>query len=258
MKHLITTSIMILLTTFTFLLETGAAKAQSFQPYKSGVIAYHGYQFPIVPGTNEWKQLGYAQRVESLQVPSDTLNQMSTTRLLETCLYYPFNIDIIAFDDHLMGYAQIKNQFNGYSVLLSRPDFVQCLIELYNSREVSLVEQMTVDYEKGRLSFDFQLMEYLFTDAAVLASPSQSEQIAYLLVQKMDQKSLYSSIFSSVSLPITALAIGRCFQQCGFLTDSQRNTLDSFLQGKNIINNTDLLYLFDKARELFKSNSTND
>lgn len=258
MKQKNTNVIMILCTTFTCLFWAGAARAQSFQPYKSGIIAYHGYQFPVVPGTDEWKQLGYAQRVESLQVPTDTLNQMSTTRLLETCLYYPFNIDIIAFDNYLKGYDHIKSQFNGYSELLNRSDFVQCLIDLYNGRDASFVKQLTNDYEKGRYSFDFQLMEYLFTDAAMLASPSQSEQIVCLLIKKTDQKSQWTNVFSSVPPPITALAIGRCFQRCHLLSDYQGNTLDSFLQGKTTINNTDLLYLFDKARELFKSNSTND
>lgn len=238
----------ILLFLFLLLAAEGTLRAQSFQPYESGILSYHGYQFPIVPGSEEWKSMGHLQRVASLQLPLDTLNQMSTARLLETCLYYPFNIDIIAYDNHLVGYECMKNQFNGYLELLKRQDFIQCLVSLYNDREITLVDQMTDDYEKGRYSFDFQMMEYLFTDAAELASSNQSKQIITLIIQKTDQKSYYSSIFSSVSLPITAIAIGRCFQQCNDLYDYQGNTLESFLQ-KGIVNYADICYLLEKARK---------
>lgn len=42
---------------FLLLAVAGVARAQTFQPYKSGVIAYHGYSYPIVPGTDEWKSI---------------------------------------------------------------------------------------------------------------------------------------------------------------------------------------------------------
>ena len=112
MKHTITTLFLLLL-----LAVAGMAKAQSFQPYKSGVIQYHGYAYPIVPGTETWKQIDYPQRVASLQLPVDTLRNISTARLLETCLYYPFNIDIFAFDDQLGSFGRVKHQFNGYAEL---------------------------------------------------------------------------------------------------------------------------------------------
>ena len=80
MKHTITTLFLLLL-----LAVADMAKAQSFQPYKSGVIPYHGYAYPIVPGTETWKQIDYPQRVASLQLPVDTLRNISTARLLETC-----------------------------------------------------------------------------------------------------------------------------------------------------------------------------
>ena len=34
-----------------------------------------------------------------------------------TCLYYPFNIDIFAFDDQLGSFGRVKHQFNGYAEL---------------------------------------------------------------------------------------------------------------------------------------------
>jgi hypothetical protein len=103
MKHVVTILCLLLL-----LAVAGAARAQSFQPYKSGVIPYHGYAYPVVPGTEAWKNIDYPQRVASLQLPADTLQNISTARLLETCLYYPFNIDIFAFDDQIGSFGRVK------------------------------------------------------------------------------------------------------------------------------------------------------
>lgn len=99
---------------------TTAASAQTFLPYNSRVITYHGYSFPVVPGTEAWRSIGYAQRVASLQLPADTLQSISTDRLLETCLYYPFNIDIFAFDNQIASFRRVKEQFNGYVELYQR------------------------------------------------------------------------------------------------------------------------------------------
>ena len=120
------------------LVAAGAALGQTFRPYKSGIVPYHGYSFPIVPGTDEWKSISHAQRVASLQLPADTLQSISTARLLETCLYYPFNIDIFALDDQIHSFNRVKEQFNGYAELYRRADFVQELMNLYNSKSVSL------------------------------------------------------------------------------------------------------------------------
>lgn len=186
--------------TFLFLLLSGISRGQGFQPYKSGVITYHGYAYPVVPGTEEWKALGHRQRVESLQLPMDTLHNISTPRLLETCLYYPFNIDIFAFDDQMASFGRIKEQFNGYAELYQRPDFVQCLIDFYYSRDVVQINLITDDYEKGRYSFDFLILEYLFDDVAQQVSTTQHAQIMTLLSKKMEQKKLFPYVYSGTTI----------------------------------------------------------
>ena len=227
----------------------GMAKAQSFQPYRSGVIQYHGYVYPVVPGTETWKNIDYPQRVASLQLSDDTLRSISTERLLETCLYYPFNIDIFAFDDQIGSFGRVKNQFNGYTELYQRADFVQRLISLYNSRNVSFVDQIAVDYDRGLYAFDFKIMEFMFSDAAILASDAQAAQIAALLMEKMGQKAQNRVYGSSNRIPL-GLAIGRCLQRTNAFADYQGSTLQGFLQSGKLANPSDLDYIFNKARTL--------
>lgn len=188
---------------------TSIAKTQPFQPYKSGIIAYRGYSFPVIPGTDTWKNLNHTQRIASLQLPADTLHSISTERLLETCLYYPFNIDIFAFDDHISSFGRVKEQFNGYAELYQRADFVQQLISLYNARDVAFVNQIEGDYDKGLYSFDYHIMEFMFTDAVLLATDTQAAQIAVMLVGKKEQKTQYS-VYGNVNNKIVDFAIEKC------------------------------------------------
>lgn len=239
-------------TVFLLLLVVSVAaqtQAQTFQPYKSGVIAYHGYFFPVVPGTEEWKSISHTQRVASLQLPADTLQSISTARLLETCLYYPFNIDIFALDDQIYSFNRVKDQFNGYGELYQRTDFVQELIGLYASRNVAFVNQIEIDREQGHYTFDYHYLEYMFTDAALLASDTQASQIAALLYEKKEQKKQYS-VYGSTNRMVIALAIGRCLQRTNAFTDYQGTTLPAFLQSGKLTNASDLDYIYAKVRNL--------
>ena len=229
------------------LVAAGMAKAQNYQPYKSGVIAYHGYSFPIVPGTDEWKSINHTQRVASLQLPADTLQNISTARLLETCLYYPFNIDIFALDDQIYSFNRVKEQFNGYAELYQRADFVQQLMNLYGSRNVAFVSQMEIDRDQGHYAFDYHIMEFMFTDAVPLASDTQAAQIAAMLNSKKEQKTQYS-VYGSTNRMVIALAIGRCLQRTSAFSDYQGSTLQAFLQSGKPTNASDLDYIYSKVR----------
>ena len=233
---------------FLLVTTTGLAIAQTYRPYKSGVITYHGYSFPIVPGTETWKSISYNQRVASLQLPADTLQNISTARLLETCLYYPFNIDIFALDDQMYSFNRVKEQFNGYAELYQRTDFVQELMNLYSSRSVSFRNQMEVGYEKGYYASDYCILEFLFTDAASLASDTQAAQIATMLYEKKEQKVQCS--YGNINKVMIALAIGRCLQRSDAFSDYQGTTLPAFLQSGKLIAASDLDYIYSKARNL--------
>lgn len=229
---------------------TSVVKAQTYQPYKSGIIAYHGYSFPVVPGTDEWKNISHNQRLASLQLPADTLQSISTARLLETCLYYPFNIDIFALDDQIYSFNRVKEQFNGYAELYQRTDFVQELIDLYSSRNVDFVNQIGLDYDRGLYAFDFHILEFLFIDAANQASDMQTVQIAYTLYAKMEQKTHYDVYEGSTNYTMFALAIGRCLQRTNAFSDYQGTTLQTFLISGKLTNASDLDYIYAKARNM--------
>ena len=162
--------------------------AQSFSPYKTEAIIYTGYSFLIFPKSNEWRNMSDSQRIESLQLSNDTLQNISTSRLLETCLYYPLNIDAFMNDDVVVGFKKIKSQFNGYEELFGRDDFFQVLMELYSSRDVDFIEQIDSDYDRGQYSFDYRIMELMMHEILDEVSNQRSNQIVELVSEKQSQR----------------------------------------------------------------------
>ena len=187
-----------LIALFLLLVFAGSLKAQTeFAPYKSNVISYNGYSFPIIPGSDIWKNTSYSQRVEMLQIPVDTLKNISTQRLLETCLYYPFNIDIFLCDNQSEGFYKVRNQFNGYVELFQRDDFIQELITLYSSRDVCFVENINNDYERGQYSFDYKIMEIMMLETLDSVPNQRSNKMANIVSEKQSQKAAYKEYYSN-------------------------------------------------------------
>ena len=171
--------------------------SQEFVPYKTNVIRYNGYSFPVYPKSSAWKDMTHSQRLESLQLPTDTLENISTSRLLETCLYYPFNINVFVNDNVIDGFKKIKSQFNGYEELFGRNDFVSEIINMYSSRDVDFVKQISNDYDCGQYSFDFMIMELMIYDFLDSVSNIRLNQIANLVSEKKAQRESFKEFYSN-------------------------------------------------------------
>lgn len=171
--------------------------SQEFVPYKTNVIRYNGYSFPVYPKSSAWKDMTHSQRLESLQLPTDTLENISTSRLLETCLYYPFNINVFVNDNVIDGFKKIKSQFNGYEELFGRNDFASELINMYSSRDVDFIRQISNDYDCGQYSFDFMIMELMIYDFLDSVSNIRLNQIANLVSEKKAQRESFKEFYSN-------------------------------------------------------------
>lgn len=89
------------------------------------------YQYPLIPGTDEWKTLtNHAEKVDLCQIPEDILPLMTTEALAETVLSYPLLSDMYVWNSSTIGYEVIAATFNGLAELEHRPDGLSTLIEL--------------------------------------------------------------------------------------------------------------------------------
>ena len=86
------------------------------------------YEYPYVPGTQEWIDMsGTIARRRASQVPDEILEHMTTDALLLTVLDYPFLVDIYAFDTIQMGYEAVRKHCNSLREFENRPDRLETL-----------------------------------------------------------------------------------------------------------------------------------
>lgn len=90
------------------------------------------YEYPIVPGTKEWKEIqSHTEMVEVSQIPENLLSKMTTEGLLETVLNCPVLGEIMAFSTYQQGYNSVCKNFNGLQELSNREDLSQIILEKY-------------------------------------------------------------------------------------------------------------------------------
>ena len=185
-------------------------KAQEvFQPYKTNAVPYHGYLFPVIPGTEEWIELGsFEARLESVQLPIDTLENISTARLLETCIYCPFFREVTAWatgyqpEDLIRTFGIYRGWLNCAEEYFNRPDCLTELLSLYSSREIDFVNEIPEGEfqmrDQGRYANDYVLMETMmyYMSLTMDLSPDEKAEMISLLREKMVRWDLYE-VYSS-------------------------------------------------------------
>ncbi len=88
------------------------------------------YQYPILPGTEEWRTLNtLEEKIQACHVDEELLASMTTPALLETVLTYPLLVNIYAFNSTEGGIENLSLYFPGISLLAAREDINECLIE---------------------------------------------------------------------------------------------------------------------------------
>ena len=76
----------------------------------------NAYVFPIIPGSEEWKQLpSHKARLDACQIPEDILQTMCTYDLVETYFNYPLLWDMIFHYNSNDGLNHTRGGYSGLS-----------------------------------------------------------------------------------------------------------------------------------------------
>lgn len=78
------------------------------------------WNYPVLPGTQEWENLNFQERKESCQIPREELDNMTTEALLETALNYPYNANLYAYDDEANGFYALLQWNDALAALRER------------------------------------------------------------------------------------------------------------------------------------------
>jgi len=214
-----------------------------FQP----VIPYEDevYRFPVRPGTQEWIDMkSYRERVMALQIPENTLKEISTQALIKTCLNYPFRITIRCSNSSVQdGINRLIKEFNGLQELLKRKNAGSELFKVYRQLKPVSVKEMRTSYERGKYSFKISYVELLLSQKTILENLDRDQRISILrrASQVLDSKSLLTNVYGTRSALDSCLLMGRIMMidiQQGFIQDIEiENELKAFIESGSVRKN---------------------
>jgi hypothetical protein len=168
------------------------------------------YEFSIKPGTSAWNRIeSISERIKALQIPDAVLHSISTEGLLETCLEFPYLVDIFFYENYQKGFDELMDEFNGFRELFKRTELANVLIDRYFWMSEDIATAKTLDnVGKGKFSFRHFVLEFMLAQDEVLKNMNEElEDTLFLLV--LEQKKLKNNnpdIFSSLNeLPTTLL-----------------------------------------------------
>ena len=237
------------------LFANGLKAQEVFQPYHTNAVPYHGYLYPVFPGTEEWIALSdYFARLESVQLPEDTLRNISTSRLLESCIYNPFMIDVWALDDHFYSMELMRSQLNCLEEFYNRKDALYELISLYSSRQVEYVFEIQDPYDHGRYHTDYAIMELMmaYMNSIMDFSSNEIKDVVSALLDKTSRWEQYYDEYGAAYKGDVLLLMGRLLNKEGAFGDYQGTTLFYFLETGYCMDinscESDMEYIMEVAR----------
>lgn len=137
------------------------------------------YEFPIRPGTEQWKKLTNSAQMDSVCIiPSTTIGQMTTEALLLTCLNYPRLIDVFLADNIQNGFSFYSKHFSGLDSLLNRKNLGNILLYSYDNLDIN--KKMLSNYEGALSLFQIAFLELLTSQDEIIISFSKEEKYALL------------------------------------------------------------------------------
>ena len=105
---------------------------ESIQPVWDGSRPDDSYQYPIVPGTEEWASLTTSEEmVEALQVPESVLKDMTTQAVVQAIWEHPMLFEIIFGSDgkYQFFFELLFSKNNAYLELVNRKDAGAALLD---------------------------------------------------------------------------------------------------------------------------------
>jgi hypothetical protein len=164
------------------------------------------YQFPKVA---IGKEMSVAEAWKRSQIPDDVLKRLTTEALLNSCLKFPFMLEIYATNNTQKSFRFMLDNFNGLQELFKRPDAAAVILKAYQSRNSADILREASPAERGRFSFELSFLEFFIGQREIASQLSSTElkALAAECVAKYDGKQRIPEGYGGLSLMSTGFVM---------------------------------------------------
>lgn len=187
-----------LLSVLTFLFYSLSISAQA-----------EDYKIPFTQKDALWQTFeSTKERVDALQIPDNILKSISTQRLLDVCLDFPYLMDILLVDNLQDGIEGLVYEYNGFKELLSRKDLFEVLLTKQKSFADCIEEfEHRNDIEKGYFSVKNMVLGMIAAQDEVLSNLDEKNMklLFQSSIDNCNQMAEHTSVFSGLNFVPTQL-----------------------------------------------------
>lgn len=179
---------------------------------------YDRYHYPILPGTAQWAELdSHDAMVRATQIPASVIEAMSTEGLIESCLSYPLNGDMMAYDSLQYGFDAVASQFAGLGELIRRKDTGSKLLKKYKEMDPEGVDPRWELLKKGHYASEFTKIELLLSQYSIQANltPTEREELLDQVRKKSEGKEKQAEVYGHFGQERTKMIAGRLLEKTG-------------------------------------------
>lgn len=202
-----------------------------FSLFCSGQESKTNWDFPIRPGTNEWENLAsYEDKLNAYNIPSEIIQQISTSALTDACLSYPEWRLVFTRNSFTQGLHHVFSVFNGFEHLIKREGVLNELYNRYDSMSPAEVNLEWSLEEQGLYGFSITYIELMLSHPLILERSSvEAEQLLLQqAIKKYNEKRSLPQLYSIYGLSPTALICARILIKNDFIKGLDSNRMASF------------------------------
>jgi hypothetical protein len=203
------------------------------------------YDFPVKPGTPEWKFSSPEIMYSTCQIPKDVLSTISTEALVVTCINYPLFGLMNAYNSPQAGFEAVLRRFNGLTELLQRKDAANAIVKVYKSMDPGQLQKSWALLEQGQYAEKFCFIEIILSQNTVLAGMDDATQAELIRQVKLKYSAKNSGIdvFGILGLQSSLLPAAKLLALKGRLAVNGEGIAKYLQSGQTITKDeTDAIY----------------
>lgn len=216
------------------------------------------YDFPIRPGTEEWKSLvTERERFEAMQIPENLLKTMSTYDLIITCMNYPAMGYYTAFNNPQDGMDLVIRNFNGLQELMSRREAPTELLSMYKQMDDKTMNLQNRNIDQSYWSIKRSYFELLLTQNGIIDKMNVEDQYGLMeearkrINHKIDNQEEYSAIDYQPTLLIMSKILNKSTDKS--MRSTNNNILDQFTTSGSLMSPSTIITILELSDNYLKS-----
>ena len=134
------------------------------------------WDYPVKPETEEWKNMDYIDKLRKSQPLKEIVDDMTTNVLFENCLKYPFNKEILLFNNPNDRFRILFDNSIVWTEFIKRKDAFIVLRKYYTQNSLDDIAKIKDENTRNNERFNLYFLEKVISETSFVDNLSASEK----------------------------------------------------------------------------------